>query len=82
MTTPAYLTRRRSGTLDGLVNDKPIALRLPKDELAAAHACADAEGRSASNFARLIHLMGMQMYREHGRLSMPVTATTTATGIN
>lgn len=80
MTTTAHFTRHRSGTLDGLVNDKPIALRLPREELAQAHAYADAEGRSSSNFARLVFLMGMQVYREHGRLSMPVAATATTTG--
>lgn len=71
MTTPAQLTRRHSGALDRLVHEKPIALRLEKQELATAHAKAKAEGRSSSNFARLIHLMGMAEYRRRGRIEVP-----------
>ena len=52
-----------------------IALRLAAAELDEAQACAQAEGRTAGNFARLVYLMGMDMYRAQGYLAMPPQAT-------
>lgn len=71
MTTAAQLTRHHSASVDRLVHEKPIALRLDKQELADAHAQAKAQGRSSSNFARLIHLMGMAEFRRRGRIELP-----------
>lgn len=71
MTTAAQLTRHHSASVDRLVHEKPIALRLEKQELADAHAQAKAQGRSSSNFARLIHLMGMAEYRRRGCIELP-----------
>lgn len=68
MTTQAQLTRKHSASAERLVHEKPIALRLEKQELALAHELAKAEGRSSSNFCRLIHLMGMAEYRRRGRI--------------
>ncbi len=70
MTTTAQLTRKHSGSVERLVHEKPIPLRLAKNELAEAHDKARAEGRSSSNFCRLIHLMGMARYRELGRVEL------------
>lgn len=68
--TPAHLTRKHSGSVERLVHEKPIPLRLAEKELTEAHDKARAEGRSASNFCRLIHLMGMARYREVGRVEL------------
>lgn len=73
MTTSAQLTRKHSGSVERLVHEKPIALRLEKHELEDAHAKAKAEGRSSSNFCRLIHLMGMAEYRRKGRIELAAT---------
>lgn len=70
MTTSAQLTRKYSGSVERLVHEKPIALRLEKHELQAAHDKAKAEGRSSSNFCRLIHLMGMAEYHRRGRIEL------------
>lgn len=70
MTTSANLTRRHSAALGGLVNDKPIALRLEQKELEEAHKLAKAEGRSSSNFARMVYLMGVAEYRRKGRIEL------------
>lgn len=42
-----------------LRHDKPIALRLTDEERRKAFECAQADGRSASNFARLMFLRGL-----------------------
>ena len=75
MTTSAQLTRKHSGSVERLVHEKPIALRLEKHELHEAHDRAKAEGRSSSNFCRLIHLMGMAEYRRRGRIELAVANT-------
>lgn len=68
MTTPAHQTRHRSATVEALVHSKPIPLRLTEDERQRAWAGAQHEGRSASNFVRMIHNMGMEQYAKHGRI--------------
>jgi hypothetical protein len=70
MSTTAQMTRHRSGTLGRLEHEKPIALRLLPAERQEALNTADAEGRSASNFARLIYLMGMEQYKQRGRIEL------------
>lgn len=65
------MTRHRSGTLDSTARVPHIALRLAAAELEEALACAQAEGRTAGNFARLVYLMGMDVYRTQGYLAMP-----------
>ena len=80
MTTAAQRTLHQSARSDKrLVNDKPIALRLEKAELSEAHAAAESQGRSSSNFARLIYLMGMSVYRETGRIELPARAVQNST---
>lgn len=69
-TTSAQLTRKHSGSVARLVHEKPIALRLEKHELEEAHEKAKAEGRSSSNFARMVYLMGMAEYRRKGRIEL------------
>ena len=71
MTTTTHMTRHRSGTLDSTARVPHIALRLAAAELEEALACAQAEGRTAGNFARLVYLMGMDVYRTQGYLAMP-----------
>lgn len=71
MTTTTYMTRRRSGTLDSTARTSHIALRLAAAELDEALACAQAEGRTAGNFARLVYLMGVDVYRLKGYLAIP-----------
>ena len=71
MTTTAHMTRHRSATVGRLEHERPIALRLQKPELEEAHKTSDALDRSASNFARLIYLMGMQLHRRTGLLRLP-----------
>ncbi len=71
MTTATHMTRHRSGTLDSAARVPHIALRLAAPELAEALACAQAEGRTAGNFARLVYLMGMDVYRAQGYVAMP-----------
>lgn len=73
MTTSAQLTRHHSGSLERLVHEKPIALRLESHELKDAQDKAKAEGRSYSNFCRVIHLMGMAEYKRRGRLELPTS---------
>ena len=68
--TPAHLTRKHSGSVERLVHEKPIALRLETHELQEAHAKAKAEGRSSSNFCRLIYLMGVAEFRRRGRIEL------------
>ena len=68
MTTPAHQTRHRSATVEPLMHAKPIPLRLTGEELERAWAGAQHEGRSASNFIRMIHNMGMEQYAKHGRI--------------
>lgn len=70
MTTTAQMTRHHSGTVGRLENEKPIALRLLPEEREEALATAAAQGRSASNFARLIYLMGMERYKERGQIEL------------
>ncbi|MFC4923863.1 hypothetical protein [Delftia deserti] len=70
MTTQAHQTRHRSATVEPLVHDKQIALRLTHGERQAVQGCATREGRSQSNFARMIHLMGMEMYEHLGRIEL------------
>ena len=71
MTTTAHMTRHRSATVGRLEHERPIALRLQKTELEEAHQKSDELDRSASNFARLIYLMGMQLHRRTGLLRLP-----------
>lgn len=70
MTTSAQLTRKHSSSVERLVHEKPIALRLEKRELQDAHDMAKAEGRSSSNFCRLIYLMGVAEFRRRGRIEL------------
>lgn len=74
MTTQAHQTRHRSATVEPLVHDKQIALRLTNGERQAVQSCASHEGRSQSNFARMIHLMGMEMYEYLGRIELGAMA--------
>lgn len=71
MTTTTHMTRHRSGTLDSTARVPHIALRLAAAELDEALTCAQAEGRTAGNFARLVYLMGVDVYRQQGYLAMP-----------
>lgn len=71
MTTTTHMTRHRSGTLDSTARVPHIALRLAAAELDEALACAHAAGRTAGNFARLVYLMGVDVYRKQGYLAMP-----------
>ena len=71
MTAATNMTRHRSGTLDSTARVPHIALRLAAAELDEALACAHAEGRTAGNFARLVYLMGVDVYRLKGYLAMP-----------
>ena len=71
MTTATHPPRRHSGSLAPILHSKPIALRLPQDELSEAHAMADGQDRSTASFARLVYLMGMQMHRRTGLLRLP-----------
>ncbi|MDR3016465.1 MULTISPECIES: hypothetical protein [Delftia] len=84
MTTPAHQTRHRSATVEPLVHDKQIALRLTNGERHAVQGGASHEGRSQSNFARMIHLMGMELYEHLGRIELGAVArlTTRATDSN
>lgn len=66
-----HMTRHRSGTIDRTGRVSHIALRLAEAELSEALALAQTEGRSAGNFARLVYLMGMDVYRAQGYLAMP-----------
>ncbi|QPS83593.1 hypothetical protein I6G47_11240 [Delftia lacustris] len=68
MTTQAQMTRHRSATVEPLQHDKPVALRLTTSENTRLWGGARQEGRSASNFARMIHLMGMEQFEKHGRI--------------
>ena len=79
MTTPAHQTRHRSATVEPLMHAKPIPLRLTGEELERAWAGAQHEGRSASNFIRMIHNMGMEQYAKHGRIVLGHHDTGTAT---
>lgn len=45
-----------------LINNVPIALRLPPAEHQRTQAHAGREGRSAANFARRVYLMGLAQY--------------------
>ncbi|WP_431274242.1 hypothetical protein ACQ858_19620 [Variovorax ureilyticus] len=45
-----------------LVNDLPVALRLPPAEHRRTKEHADREGRSLANFARRVYLMGLAQY--------------------
>lgn len=74
MTTQAHQTRHRSATVEPLVHDKQIALRLTNGERLAVQSGASNEGRSQSNFARMIHLMGMEMYEHLGRIELGAMA--------
>lgn len=78
MSTNAQITRHRSGAVGRLEHEKPIALRLMPAERLEALEKAAAEDRSASNFARLIYLMGMEQYKQRGRIEL--TPTTLAQG--
>lgn len=71
MTTTAHMTRHRSATVGPLEHKRPIALRLQTSELEEAHKTSDALDRSASNFTRLVYLMGMQVHRRTGLLRLP-----------
>ncbi|QKV52630.1 hypothetical protein [Comamonas antarctica] len=71
MTIAMHMTRHRSGTLDRPTRISHIALRLAETELVEALTFAQAEGRSAGNFARLVYLMGVNVYRAQGYLAMP-----------
>ncbi|WP_343593897.1 hypothetical protein [Paracidovorax wautersii] len=46
-----------------LVHEKPIPLRMPADELAETLQLAAAEDRSASNFALLVHRLGIAEFK-------------------
>lgn len=84
MTTQARQTRYGSATVETLVHDKQIALRLTNGERQDVQTCASQEGRSQSNFARMIHLMGMEMYEYLGRIELGAVSrlTTRATDSN
>lgn len=71
MTTTTHMTRHRSGTLDSTARVPYIALRLAAPEREEALSCAYAEGRTAGNFARLVYLMGRDVYRSQGYLAVP-----------
>ncbi|CAN7596265.1 hypothetical protein [Variovorax paradoxus] len=45
-----------------LVNEVPIAMRLPPAEHQRTQAHAEREGRSVANFARRVYLMGLAQY--------------------
>lgn len=75
MTTTSTPMTHPPGLLDSAARVPHIALRLAAPELDEALACAQAEGRTAGNFARLVYLMGMDLYRAQGYLAMPQGAT-------
>lgn len=74
MTTPAHQTRHRSATVEPLLHARPIPLRLTETEHQRTWSHAAIEGRSASNFARMIHLMGMELYEYLGRVELGAMA--------
>lgn len=78
MSTTAQMTRHHSGTVGRLENEKPIALRLLPEERQEALGEAKAQGRSASNFARLIYLMGMEQYKQRGQIELAHTTVAKA----
>ena len=45
-----------------LVNEVPVALRLPPAEHQRTQAHASREGRSVANFARRVYLIGLAQY--------------------
>lgn len=60
--TPRRLGRPPLHPEARLVNDVPIAMRLPPAEHRRTQAHAGREGRSVANFARRIYLMGLAQY--------------------
>lgn len=55
-------TSARTLAAQPLRHDKPIALRLTDEERERTFKCAQADGRSASNFARLMYLRALAEY--------------------
>ena len=57
-----------------LVNEVPIAMRLPPAEHQRTHAYATGEGRSVANFARRVYLIGLAQYEAELKRSGTPTA--------
>jgi hypothetical protein len=57
-----------------LVNEVPIAMRLPPAEHRRTQAHAAREGRSVANFARRVYLMGLAQYEAELERSNAATA--------
>ena len=57
-----------------LVNEVPIAMRLPPAEHQRTQVYASGEGRSVANFARRIYLMGLAQYEAELAYSGTATA--------
>ena len=60
MTTP------RSRAPNGVMSDKPVAMRLTADEKAGLGDMAQQQNRSKSSLARLIYLRGLQAMKAAG----------------
>ena len=76
----AQPARSRWQAASGLVNEKPIAMRLQPHEQAAAEEMADKESRRPGNFARAVFRMGMAVYRN--RMQQRRAATPAVGAIN
>jgi hypothetical protein len=57
-----------------LVNEVPIAMRLPPAEHQRTQAHASREGRSAANFVRRVYLIGLAQYEAELERSGTATA--------
>ncbi|WP_218240462.1 hypothetical protein [Comamonas fluminis] len=60
----AQPARSRWQAASGLVNEKPIAMRLQPSEREAVETMASETGRRPGNFARVVFRMGMPIYRQ------------------
>ena len=60
----AQPSRSRWQPASGLVNEKPIAMRLQPTEREAVETMASEAGRRPGNFARVVFRMGMPIYRQ------------------
>ncbi len=69
----AQPARSRWQAASGLVNEKPIAMRLPPAEQADVEEMARNESRRPGNFARAVFRMGMPIYRQ--RIQQRAVAT-------
>ena len=72
MTATANLQTSTRAALAVASVDKPIAIRLGQQELDEVLQLARAEDRPAGNFARMVYLLGLAVYREQGFLTLQI----------